>query len=136
MLARAPDSEATSKPKYHVAIPAAGNGTLMWRTVEILYPWTVNTYPGRIKGFLSVLTESRSITWAAVQHWYRGRRSVPSWAARAMATHLRQQGELALQTAAAWEEYAAEVDARPKRLAGICAVDPETGRDHRGNWRR
>lgn len=33
-------------------------------------------------------------------------------------------------------DYADSVEAVPKRLTGFCAVDEETGRDRRGNWKR
>lgn len=86
---------------------------LIGRVIAHLFPWTVDDYPGRHRGFRGVLGDR--VTWAAVRHWIAGRRPVSPWAAAILADHLRSRAAVAL-------ELAAELDALPirpdKRRAG------------------
>jgi hypothetical protein len=82
---------------------------LATRVIRCLFPWTVHTYPGPIRGLLTVL--GHRITWASVRHWQAERRPIPPWARAVLADYLRSRAAVAL-------ELAAELEAEPERKAG------------------
>lgn len=86
---------------------------LAGRVVAHLFPWTVEDYPGRHRGFLGVL--GGRVGWNYVRHWMTDRRPIPGWAAAILADYLEARGRVAL-------ELAAELRALPvrpdKRRAG------------------
>lgn len=86
--------------------PRVHGSTLAWRVADHLFPWSVETYPGIIRGVLEVL--GRRITWAAVQQWQSERRPIPPWARAILADYLEARGRVAL-------ELAAELRALPVR---------------------
>jgi hypothetical protein len=79
------------------------------RAVAWLFPWTVDTYPGRHRGVLSLL--GNRVTWAYVRHWMTGRRPIPGWARLLLADYLEGRARVAL-------DLAAELRAEPERKAG------------------
>ncbi len=94
--------------------PARIHGsTLAWRVVDQLFPWSVDTYPGIMRGVLQVL--GRRVTWAAVQQWQSEKRPIPPWARAILSDYLKGRARRDL-------ELAAELDALPvrpdKRRAG------------------
>jgi hypothetical protein len=86
---------------------------LIGRVVAHLFPWTVDDYPGRHRGFRGVLGDR--VTWAAVRHWIAGRRPVSPWAAAILADHLEARGRAALDLAAELRALPVRPD---KRRAG------------------
>jgi hypothetical protein len=72
------------------------------RAVAWLFPWTVDTYPGRHRGVLSLL--GNRVTWAYVRHWMTGRRPIPPWARAVLADYLRSRAAVALELAAELEQ--------------------------------
>lgn len=95
-----------------------------------LFPWNGNAFPGRRKGFLSILP--RAYTWQAVQHWQKGRRKCPPFVQRSIADLIRRRCAAGLLIADALEADADRQEAEPKRLGGFMA-DLEKPR---GNFRR
>jgi hypothetical protein len=110
------------------------NDGLCWRSLCWCFPWDTPLYPGRVRGFLALLP--RSYTRQAVWLWCREKRRMPSASARAVADYIEGRCAEGLAIVASLREEADRMDAEPKRLVGVCAVDPESGRDKRGNWRR
>lgn len=86
---------------------------LIGRVVAHLFPWTVEDYPGRHRGFRAVLGDR--VTWAAVRHWISGRRPVSPWAAAILADYLEARSRAGLDLAAELRALPVRPD---KRLAG------------------
>ncbi len=100
--------------------------SLAGRVVAACFPWSVDDYPGRHRGFRAVLGDR--VTWAYVRHWMAGRRPIPPWARAVLADYLRSRARVAL-------ELAAELDALPvrpdKRRVGNRTSDNEGQGDGR-----
>ena len=107
--------------------------TLADRAGDWLFPWTRETYPGLIRGFLAMLP--RHYTWSAVRHWHAGRRRMPAASCRALADAIEARCRVGMEVAAALRVDADAQDAAPKRAYGCCAVR-EDGLDRRGGWKR
>lgn len=118
----------------NVVFEPKANPPIGYRVIHWCFQWADHDYPGRQKGFLALLP--RSYTRQAMWTWRSGVRRMPAAVARSLADYIRSRCETGMQIVADLEAHADAIDAEPKRLKGACAVDAETGRDRRGNWRR
>ena len=60
-------------PDYGIASEAPTNAA-----ITRLFPWTVATYPGRLKGALILLQDRAAAD--SIRDWRRGKRRAPQWA--------------------------------------------------------
>lgn len=90
----------------HASLHASKLGS---RVTFWLFPWSVETYPGIVRGVLAVL--GRRITWRTVQHWQAETRPIPSWARAVLADYIEARCRAGL-------ELVAELRVEPERKAG------------------
>lgn len=97
-----------------------GNGVLASRAIDYVWPWDYKAYPGLRRGVL--LTLGRTITREGWQHWTHGRRTLPAWAAEALANEIEARAKAGIEIAAELRAHAADASNRlrhqPGRLKG------------------
>jgi hypothetical protein len=104
---------------------ATSSATLWDRVCVYLYPWTVWTYPGRLRGVLALL--GHRVTRQATQNWRKNNR--PSvWAAREMAAHLEERSRIGLELASELRAYIQARESEPSRVGWALT---KAGRAHR-----
>ena len=96
-----------------------GYAALAMRAMDWLAPYSRRTYPGQHRTILSLL--DFRVTFGAVRHWSHGRRSLPSWAARAWADAIESRSRRGLQLVDELRAHADKMDARPAPRHGFCA---------------
>ena len=87
--------------------------TLARRCCDWCFAWDTETYPGIVRGFLSVL--GNRVTWRSVQHWQAETRPIPPWARAVLADYLEGRARVALDLAAELRALPVRPD---KRKAG------------------
>ena len=131
---RVPRYQRKIQRPFSVSPHSCVHTSLIAQAFDWCMPYRKREYPGRRAAFLELLP--RAYSWGAVAHWLHSRRPIPVAVANAIAAHIRRQCAAGLAIAAALEDHAKAMAAKPRILTGCCAIDPGTGRDRRGNWRR
>ncbi len=78
----------------------------------------------------------RHYVWRTVIYWCKGEHAAPPEVLDAIAAEIRRRCAEGLAIADRLDAEAAERRAYVRPLTGFAAVDPMTGTDKRGNWRR
>lgn len=117
------------RPRSFIVHETKTYNTFFARVLRFILPWDIKHYPGRGRGMAELLGNHWAIKtiWA----WHGEKSRVPLNALYVLCTHFTSHIEHAQGLLKEIKTEIAARESEVRKLAGCCAVDPETGRSKR-----